>query len=206
MRLESRGLADVLVLLEHEPVYTLGSGATLEHVKFDVTRPPCDLFRIERGGEVTYHGPGQLVGYPIVQLRHHKKDLRWYMRSLEQVIINTLAHYGVEGTRKEGLTGVWHGDRKLAAIGVAASKWVTMHGFAINVRTDLAPFNEIVPCGIADKGVMSLHERVPNVTLDDVRAVTAKKFGEYFGLDMVEYVTETTTAATNVDLTAQSRC
>jgi len=126
-----------------------------------VDDPPCDVFRTERGGEVTYHGPGQLVAYPILNLVHHKKDLRWYLQSLEDVVINTCATFGVVAERREGLTGVWASGAKIAAIGIAASRWITLHGFALNVCTDLSAFEKIVPCGLTD-GVTSLAQLNPN--------------------------------------------
>eukprot|EP00189_Rhodosorus_marinus_P008748 CAMPEP_0184751696 /NCGR_PEP_ID=MMETSP0315-20130426/43183_1 /TAXON_ID=101924 /ORGANISM="Rhodosorus marinus, Strain UTEX LB 2760" /LENGTH=224 /DNA_ID=CAMNT_0027230979 /DNA_START=140 /DNA_END=814 /DNA_ORIENTATION=+ len=182
-----RGLPDVLILLEHQPVYTLGRASSEEHVKFDLENPPWDVHRIDRGGEVTYHGPGQVVGYPIVNLKNHKKDLRWYIRSLEQVIINTLAKYDVEGTRKEGLTGVWNGEQKLAAIGLGASKWVTMHGFALNVTEDLSGFDQIVPCGVKEKSVGCLNRFAPQATPGQVRKDLSDCFAEQFRLELIPF-------------------
>ncbi|EFN56622.1 hypothetical protein CHLNCDRAFT_12548, partial [Chlorella variabilis] len=148
-----------LVLLQHPPVYTLGTGATEGHLKFDGAAPPLPLYRTERGGEVTYHGPGQLVLYPILDLRRPplQQDLHWYLRQLEEVAIRALeAASGLRGERIPGLTGVWVGGQKVAAIGVRASRWVTYHGLALNVVNDLAPFRQIVPCGIADRPVASV--------------------------------------------------
>ncbi|KAG1659111.1 hypothetical protein FOA52_015904 [Chlamydomonas sp. UWO 241] len=150
---------DVLLILQHAPVYTLGSGSTTDHVLFDALSSPIPLVRTERGGEVTYHGPGQLVMYPILDLQSapHSPDLHWYMRSLEQVIIDALAEVsGIEATRVPGMTGVWVGDAKLAALGVRARKWVTYHGVALNVVPDLVPFGAIVPCGIKGRRVGSV--------------------------------------------------
>lgn len=177
-------LPDVLILLSHSPVYTLGAGARAEsHLKFDASRPPARLVRTERGGDVTYHGPGQLVGYPVVDLRHHKLDLRWYVGALEEVILQTLAHYGVQGERKRGLTGVWVGDEvKVAAIGVSASRWITCHGFALNVEPRVLPaFEQIVPCGIQGKRVGCLQHYAPHAAMDDVRRVLAERFADVFG-------------------------
>lgn len=129
-------LPDVLLMLEHQPVYTLGTAAKEEFIKFDIKHPPCEIYRIERGGEITFHGPGQLIFYPILNLRFHKRDLRWYLRSLEQVVVDTLKWYGLDAYRVEGLTGVWLDEKKIAAIGIAASKWVTMHGVALNVMNE----------------------------------------------------------------------
>ncbi|KAI3465023.1 hypothetical protein Pfo_021686 [Paulownia fortunei] len=149
--------ADTLIILQHQPVYTLGTGSSEEYLNFDVNDVPFDLYRTERGGDVTYHGPGQLVMYPIINLRYHKMDLHWYLRSLEEVVICALSStFAIEASRVEGLTGVWVGNQKLAAIGIKVSKWLTYHGLALNVTTDLTPFQQIVPCGIRDRQVGSI--------------------------------------------------
>ena len=138
---------DVLLLLEHPPVVTLGRASHAEHV----LRPEgVELFEIERGGDVTYHGPGQLVGYPILDLRQHRQDLHWYLRTLEQALIDALASLAIPAERHPGYTGVWTGgrQRKIASIGIHVKQWVTWHGFALNVTTDLSAFDRIVPCGI----------------------------------------------------------
>lgn len=179
-RHRSQPQPDRLLLLEHPPVYTLGQGSSLEHLRFSPAAPPHPLFRTERGGEVTHHCPGQLVGYPILDLKQHQTDLHWYLRQLEAVVIHTLAHFGVEGSRQPGLTGVWVGDRKLAAIGIKVSRWVTMHGFALNVCPDLAGFRAIVPCGIADKSVGSLEQFCPGVTPAQVYPVVMATFAQIF--------------------------
>ena len=178
-------LEDVLILLEHPPVYTLGQGATTEFLKFDPTQTQYELHRTERGGEVTYHCPGQLVGYPILNLQHYRKDLHWYLRQLEEVIIRVLAVYGLEGTRISGLTGVWVNGRKVAAIGIKVSRWITMHGFALNVCPDLEGFDRIVPCGIPDKPVGSLVQFVPDIAIEQVRQEVAIAFAEVFGVTLV---------------------
>ncbi|KAL0360748.1 UNVERIFIED_CONTAM: Octanoyltransferase LIP2p, chloroplastic [Sesamum radiatum] len=150
--------ADTLIILQHHPVYTLGTGSSEEFLNFDVNSAPFDLYRTERGGEVTYHGPGQLVMYPIINLRHHKMDLHWYLRALEEVVIRALeSTFSIEASRVEGLTGVWVGNQKLAAIGVKVSQWITYHGLALNVTTDLTAFQQIVPCGIKDREVGSIN-------------------------------------------------
>lgn len=180
-----RSLPDVLILLSHSPVYTLGVGARPEtHLRFDRAAPPARVVRTERGGDVTYHGPGQLVGYPVLDLRRHRRDLRWYVGTLEQVLIETLAHYGVPGKRMRGLTGVWVGDDvKVAAIGVSASRWITCHGFALNVEPRvLPPFEQIVPCGIRDRRVGCVQQYAPHASMDDMRRVLAAKFADAFGL------------------------
>jgi lipoyl(octanoyl) transferase len=144
---------ETLILLEHSPVYTLGTGSSLSYLKFDPKIAPYELHRTERGGEVTYHCPGQIVVYPILNLRYFQQDLHWYLRQLEEVIIRTLNEYGLKGDRIPGLTGVWVEGHKVAAIGIKVSRWVTMHGFSLNVCPDLAGFRQIVPCGISDRPV-----------------------------------------------------
>ena len=179
-------LDDILILLEHPPVYTLGQGSSLEFLKFDLNQSPYQIHRIERGGEVTYHCPGQLVGYPLLNLRHYKQDLHWYLRQLEEVLIQVLAGYGLTGERIPGLTGVWVEGCKVAAIGIKVSRWITMHGFALNVCPDLEGFQQIVPCGIADKPVGSLAQFVPNICLETVRQQVAASFASLFQVELVE--------------------
>lgn len=181
-RLRSPDLPDLLLLLEHFPVYTLGTGSKLDYLQFDFQDAPWEVYRIERGGEVTYHCPGQLVGYPILNLRHYRQDLHWYLRQLEQVVINTLQQYGLPAERLAGLTGVWIEGYKVAAIGVKVSRWITMHGFALNVRADLAGFQRIVPCGIADRPVGSLQQFLPDIDPDCVREDLAGAFAGAFGI------------------------
>ncbi|KAL5777910.1 hypothetical protein ACOSP7_010836 [Xanthoceras sorbifolium] len=150
---------DTLIILQHSPVYTMGTASSLEYLNFDIKDPPFQVFRTERGGEVTYHGPGQLVMYPIINLRNHKMDLHWYLRALEDVVIRVLfSTFSIKASRLEGLTGVWVGDQKLAAIGIRVSQWITYHGLALNVTTDLTPFRWIVPCGIQNRQVGSIKE------------------------------------------------
>ena len=149
-------VSDALFLVEHDPVYTLGRRSTLDNLLFDPDSGEHDIVRVERGGEVTWHGPGQLVGYPIFALADRKKDLHWFLRQIEEVVIRVLASYDLEGVRSDAGTGVWVGDNKIAAIGLSASKWVSMHGFSINVDPDLGAFRQIVPCGIEGRGVTSL--------------------------------------------------
>ncbi|MBW4525954.1 MAG: lipoyl(octanoyl) transferase LipB [Phormidium tanganyikae FI6-MK23] len=179
-RKQNSDLDDVLILLEHFPVYTLGQGSDLGFLKFDPNQSNHELHCIERGGEVTYHCPGQIVGYPILNLNHYQKDLHWYLRQLEEVIIRVLAVYGLVGTRIPGLTGVWVNDRKFAAIGIKVSRWITMHGFALNVCPDLSGFDRIVPCGIADKAVGSLEQFVLGITVDEVKREIAIAFSDVF--------------------------
>ena len=138
---------DLLWLLEHPPVVTLGRTSHAENV---VRAEGLDVVEVERGGDVTYHGPGQLVGYPIIDLRQHRQDLHWYLRTLEQALIDALARLGIPAARNPGYTGVWtrEGGRKIASIGIHVKQWVTWHGFALNVTTDLGAFDRIIPCGI----------------------------------------------------------
>lgn len=148
---------DTLIVLQHQPVYTMGTGSSIEYLNFDIKNAPFEVYRTERGGEVTYHGPGQLTMYPIINLRNHKMDLHWYLRELEEVVIRVLSStFSIKASRIEGLTGVWVGDQKLAAIGIKVSQWIAYHGLALNVTTDLAPFNLIVPCGIRNRKVGSI--------------------------------------------------
>lgn len=178
-------LDDVLLLLEHPPVYTLGQGSSLQHLKFDLDASPHPLHRVERGGEVTFHCPGQIVGYPILNLRYYRQDLHWYLRQLEEVLIRVLADYGLSGERIPDLTGVWVEGYKVAAIGIKVSRWITMHGFALNVCPDLTGFQQIVPCGIADKPVGSLAQFIPEINLEQVRSQVAVRFAEVFQVEIV---------------------
>jgi lipoyl(octanoyl) transferase len=159
-RVERSQPHDVLLLLEHEPVITLGRGAHREHL---LATDDIEVVEVERGGDVTYHGPGQLVGYPIIDLTGYRQDLHWYLRTLEQALIDALAELGIPGERVPGYTGVWTrgGGRKIASIGVHVKQWVTWHGFALNVSTDLAAFDRIVPCGITGVSMTSI-EREPS--------------------------------------------
>ncbi|MFN8096140.1 MAG: lipoyl(octanoyl) transferase LipB [Vicinamibacteria bacterium] len=178
-------IPDQLLLLEHDPVFTLGRNARSENVLFpaDLLRQRgYDVFETGRGGDVTYHGPGQVVGYPILDLSPDRRDVHRYVRDLEEVMIRTCAAYGIEAGRIEGLTGTWVGREKIGAIGVRISRWVTSHGFAFNVSTDLSAFQLIVPCGIRDKGVTSLERRLGRpVPLDEATDRLASAFAEVFG-------------------------
>ena len=173
-RISGRLDHDVLLLLEHPPVVTLGRGSHAEHV----LRPAgIDVVEVERGGDVTYHGPGQLVGYPIIDLRNYKQDLHWYLRTLEQTLIQALDFLGIPAETNKGFTGVWTRGRKIASIGIHVKQWVTWHGFALNVATDLAEFQRIVPCGIQGVEMTSVERETGNgerKTLwdDSINAVT----------------------------------
>src|SRR5947208_4275552 len=149
-------IPDTLLLLEHPHVYTLGRNGKREHLLVPAERLRAPVVETDRGGEVTYHGPAQLVGYPILDLTRHRRDLGWYMGSLEEVFVRVAADFGVRAGRLPGAPGVWVGNDKLVALGVHVSRWVTSHGFAFNVNTDLSYFSCIVPCGLRDKGVTSL--------------------------------------------------
>jgi lipoyl(octanoyl) transferase len=184
-RLSNPNAPETFILLEHPPVYTLGQGATLENLKFDPETAPYELHRTERGGEVTYHCPGQVVGYAILNLKLFQPDLHWYLRQLEEVVIQTLEAYGLKGDRISGLTGVWVEGYKVAAIGIKVSRWVTMHGFALNVCPDLDGFKQIVPCGIADRPVGRMSDWIPDIDPVQVRQTLALKFAQVFGLELI---------------------
>jgi lipoyl(octanoyl) transferase len=189
-----RAIPDTVILLEHEPVVTLGrrtDEATELHI------PDCvevDVVETDRGGKSTYHGPGQLVCYPILDLNRHGRDLKKYVRDLEQSIIVTLARFGIVGERIEGLTGVWltAPPRKIASIGVHASRWVTTHGYALNVDLDPAPFTEwITACGLEDAAFTSMARELGRaIGLDDVRPAAADALAEVFGLELEELASE----------------
>jgi lipoyl(octanoyl) transferase len=176
---------DTLLFLEHPHVITLGTGSVPGHVLLEeeeLARRSIEIFEAGRGGDVTYHGPGQLVGYPVLDLKPDRKDLHRYLRDLEEVLLRACADLGVTGHRAPGLTGVWTPAGKVAAIGVRVSSgWITSHGFALNVDPDLAYFSTIVPCGIADRSVTSVaRETGRGVSVDGVRPVVARHFADVF--------------------------
>lgn len=163
-RVAGEASQDLLLLVEHDPVYTLGRGTRATSLPVppdELERGGAAVVEVERGGDVTYHGPGQLVGYPIIDLRHQREDLHWYLRELEGSLIDALAVLGIPAERNPGLTGVWTSGRKIASIGIHVKQWVTMHGFALNVTTDLAPFARIVPCGIEQVVMTSVAAELP---------------------------------------------
>ena len=187
---------DVLLLVEHPPVVTLGRSTKAGHLTASpelLRARGVELFDIERGGDVTFHGPGQLVGYPIVDLRRHRQDLHWYLRQVEESLIRAMAALGLPCERSAGYTGVWtrgvgdsHGPRKIASIGVHARDWVTWHGFALNVATDLSYFDLIVPCGIAGVEMTSLARELDRApSMETVSSVAADAFGDVFDLVQV---------------------
>lgn len=164
---------DVLLLVEHPPVVTLGRSSKDAHLLANAEQLAArgvELFEVERGGDVTFHGPGQLVGYPIIDLKRHKQDLHWYLRQVEEVLIRALGHLGIGGERVPRYTGVWTRQRKIASIGVHARDWVTWHGFALNVATELSYFDLIVPCGIPEVTMTSVQRELGRAT--DIRAVS----------------------------------
>ena len=159
---------DLLLLVEHPPVVTLGRSSKAQHLLCTaemLAARGVDLFEVERGGDVTYHGPGQLVGYPVIDLKRHRQDLHWYLRQVEASLVSTLALAGLAGERHPGKTGVWVGIRKIASIGVHARDWVTWHGFALNVTTDLSAFDVIVPCGISGVEMTSMAREIQALQL-----------------------------------------
>jgi lipoyl(octanoyl) transferase len=187
-------LNDVLLLLEHPPVFTLGRNARAENIlasRETLRANGIDVFRVERGGDVTYHGPGQLVGYPILALRDFRLDVGWFVRSLEETLIRALADFGIRGARVEKLIGVWVGDAKIAQIGARIEQWITYHGFALNTAPNLAHFDLIVPCGIRDKSVTSI-ARVLNAPIEmrAVRERVATQFAKVFSVELIEITRE----------------
>ncbi len=182
--------AHYLLFVEHTPVYTLGKSGKGDHVLIsdeERTVKGVDYFHINRGGDITFHGPAQLVGYPILDLEKFRTDIGWYLRSLEEVIILTMAEYSLKGERSAGETGVWldpHDkgrERKICAMGIKCSRWVTMHGFAFNVNTDLSYFDYIVPCGIQNKKVTSLQKELGReVSMEEVKSAVKRNFEKVF--------------------------
>jgi lipoyl(octanoyl) transferase len=186
--------ADLLLLVEHQPVVTLGRGTrgtSLPLAPEQLARRGVEVFEVERGGDVTWHGPGQLVGYPILDLSGHRQDLHWYLRQLEATLITALGRLDISAERNPGLTGVWTQGRKIASIGIHVKQWVTLHGFALNVVNDLSGFDLIVPCGIENVVMTSVgRERGwrddPAALWGDTRAAVIEAFGETFDLEPVE--------------------
>jgi len=170
---------DTLLLLEHPPVFTLGRGGDQRHL---LNPRQVPVYRVGRGGDATFHGPGQVVGYPILNLTRHGRDVHAYLRSLEAVLIAVLAEYGLRARRKDGLTGVWVGEKKIASIGVGVRRWVTYHGFALNVDPELSYFADIVPCGLAGVRMTSMAQLLNRpVALAGVKTAIARTFADHFG-------------------------
>ena len=178
-----------LILTEHKPVITIGKSGSLNNLVTDpsyLLSKGIAVVRIDRGGDITFHGPGQLIGYPILDLSQFRKDIHWYLRNLEEVIIQTLREFGIQGERVSGLTGVWVNKKKICAIGVKVTRWVTMHGFALNISTNLDYFKHIVPCGITDRGVTSLFDQTGNiVNQKDVTKSVIYNFRDVFGIQII---------------------
>jgi lipoyl(octanoyl) transferase len=184
-RIENK-IDDTLLLVEHEPVYTFGKNTDENHLLQNYPEN-VKLFHIERGGDITFHGPGQIVGYPIIDLHNYKMSISWYMRALEEVIIRSLDKFGISADRKDGLTGVWVEDEKIAALGVRISRWVTMHGFALNVNTDLTYYDSIIPCGIFDYGITSLeHILGEKQNISKIKSILSAVFLDVFQLKEME--------------------
>ena len=173
---KNNSISSVVLYLEHNHVYTLGKNADTD---FILNNYPDDIEIIEtdRGGQVTYHGPGQLIGYPIINLNNYKKSVSWYMRSLEEIIILTLKDYGISSSRKDGMTGVWIEDDKICAMGVRISRWVSMHGFALNLNPEMKYYDGMIPCGIQEFGITSLSELLnENIDINEVIESITKNF------------------------------
>ena len=180
--LEDDDAPEAVWILQHPACYTLGRGASTEHLHFDPSQPPAPLHRIDRGGEVTHHRPGQLVAYPVLDLRRHQTDLHWYMRQLEQVLIDVLAQLGLNGQRLPGLTGLWLDNRKVAAIGVGCRRWITQHGLALNVSCDLAGFDQVTPCGLKGRAVGRLSDWLPGLDPAEVQLLLRDAIAARFDL------------------------
>lgn len=184
---QTHAIPDTLLLLEHPPVITLGKGFHPENLLFNpefYAQRGIEVCRTDRGGDVTCHNPGQLVGYPIFDVQTHGRDLHRFLRDIEEALIRSLAEFGVQAGRNPPYTGVWVGDEKVAAIGIRVARWVSMHGFALNVNNDLSLFQLIVPCGIADKDVTSLSRLLGRpVPMEQVKQVVKHQFSAVFGLE-----------------------
>jgi lipoyl(octanoyl) transferase len=183
-RLVSDGVFDgALILLEHQPVITIGRGGGLENLHTDEGRLPDHGVKIissQRGGNITCHNPGQLVSYPVMNLRQWRQDVHWYVETLEELVIRVLARLGLRAGRKAKYTGVWTGNEKIAAIGVSVRQWITGHGFALNVSNDLDIFRSVVPCGITEFGVTSINKTGRDINMEEAAALTVKEFCDLF--------------------------
>ena len=173
-------IKDHFLLVEHPPVFTLGKNASKEHIISNLD--DVSIIQTDRGGNITFHGPGQLVGYPILDLNHYKRSITWYMRELEQLIIDVLFEYDIDANRKKGLTGIWVKNKKIAALGVRISKWVTMHGFSLNINPDLNYYEYIIPCGIKEYGVTSMAKIMDSEapSMDEIKTKIKKRFTKNF--------------------------
>jgi lipoyl(octanoyl) transferase len=179
---------DTLLLLEHNPVITIGKNGNEDNLlvnKESLQKSGIEIARIDRGGDITIHSPGQLIGYPIINLQRYKSSVKWYVNRIEELLIRTLAHYEISANRMDGLTGVWVGQNKISAIGTRISRWVTSHGFALNVNNNLDYFNLIIPCGIKDKGITSISKILgKDMDIEDVKNIVIKEFGKVFECDV----------------------
>ena len=186
-RVAGGDVAGVLILLEHQPVITTGRGGGRENLRTSLSGLQAERIEVvetNRGGNITCHNPGQLVGYPVLNLSRWQEDVHWYVEQLEEVLIRTVARYGIVAGRKARYTGVWAGNRKMAAIGVSVRNWITSHGFALNVNNDLALFQQIVPCGIEDFGVTSLQTAGVTATVTEVAAQIVTEFATVFAAEL----------------------
>lgn len=178
-----------LILTEHHPVITIGKTGSFKNLTASqdyLKSNGIDVIEIDRGGDITFHGPGQIIGYPILNLALFRKDVHWYLRNLEETIIHTLNYFNLQAIRLPGLTGVWINENKICAIGVKVTRWVTMHGFALNVSTDLNYFNHIIPCGIKDRGITSLSKEVGNIVeVKDVINTLSRSFEKVFNSTII---------------------
>lgn len=185
-------IEDVFFVLEHPHTYTLGKTANKENLVGDknyLKENQISVYDIDRGGDITYHGPGQIVGYPIISLANWHQDTHKYLRAIEEIIIKTCGDFRLAGNRIDGLTGVWIDNRKIAAIGIKVSRWITMHGFAFNINTDLKLFYGIIPCGITDKEVTSLNKELDRtVTINEVKEKLLFHFANAFNYNQIEFV------------------
>ena len=185
---------DVFFLLEHPHTYTLGKTADKENLIGDekyLSENDISVYDIDRGGDITYHGPGQIVGYPIINLTNWKQDTHKYLRAIEEVVIKTCAEYGLKGSRVDKYTGVWIEDRKICAIGIKVSRWITMHGFAFNINTDLDLFNGIIPCGISDKAVTSLNRELnKEISLNEVKEKIIHHLSDVFLYNQIVFLSK----------------
>ncbi len=183
---QSGDAPDTILLLEHPMTYTIGRSGGEDHMlvpEAEIEKAGGTVVRVDRGGDITYHGPGQLVGYPILDLNEHYRDVHRYLRDLEEVMIGILDDYGLKGTRIEGLSGVWLGQDKVGAVGVHVNRWVTSHGFALNVNVDLDDFRRIIPCGITDHGVTSMEQQLGrSVSLEETAEHAAGHIARVFDL------------------------
>ena len=190
LRIENK-IDDILFLLEHPHTYTLGKTADKENLVGDekyLRENNISVYDIDRGGDITYHGPGQIVGYPIINLTNWQLDTHKYLRAIEEVIIKVCSEYGLIGSRVEKYTGVWIEDRKICAIGIKVSRWITMHGFAFNINTDLKLFNGIIPCGITDKDVTSLNRELKKkIQINEVKEKIIHHFSSVFNYEQIEF-------------------